>query len=439
MFDTARDYYHAWISKRHIHPKKKVQARRSTVKFKMTGDTDKEDFPWHLGVYDAHCHPTDTMSSIQTIQSMKTRVLTVMATRAEDQDLVLSAAETHSVKSSSPEKWSKEECIVPCFGWHPWFSHQMYIDSEEGDGHEERSDPLTGEEKIQHYKSVLQPFRENPSEEDRQIFLSLPDPTPFSTFLAQTRQHLERFPYALVGEIGLDRSFRIPESWTSNSSLWATRNHNLTPGGREGRRLTPFRCGPVHQKKICRMQLQLAAELGRGVSVHGVQAHGLVFEVLSELWKGSEKEVMSKRERKKRGQDHPSVENDVGAGDTKEGEWKTYQYPPRICLHSYSGNASNFKQYLHPSIPAQIFASFSTAINLGDALEDETPAAFEEVVKAVPDHAVLVESDLHTAGEEMDRRMEDIVRRICKVKGWSLEDGVQRLGSNWRAFAFGEA
>jgi Tat protein secretion system quality control protein TatD with DNase activity len=393
-----------------------------------------EVFPWHLGVYDAHCHPTDTMSSIETIQDMKTRVLTVMGTRGEDQDLVISAADKHSVKSSDAEKWAKEECIVPCFGWHPWFSHQMYID-EDGD-EQRKTDTLTGDAKLKHYQSVLQPFRDNPSEEDRQTFLSLPDPTPFSVFLAQTRQHLERNPYALIGEIGLDRSFRIPESWTNNADLWARRNHTLTPGGREGRRLTPFRCSPSHQKAICKKQLQLAGELNRGVSVHGVQAHGLVFEVLSELWKGHELPVLSKRERKKRGQDHPSVENDMS--DPTRIEQKAKPYPPRICLHSYSGNASNFKQYLNPAIPAKIFASFSTAINLADTLEDETPAAFEEIIKTVPDHMVLVESDLHTAGEEMDRRMEDIVRRICRVKGWGLEEGVKQLGKNWRAFAFGE-
>jgi Tat protein secretion system quality control protein TatD with DNase activity len=392
-----------------------------------------EALPWHLGVYDAHCHPTDTMSSIETIQEMKTRVLTVMATRGEDQDLVISAADKHSVKSSDPEKWTKEECIVPCFGWHPWFSHQMYID-ENGD--EERNiDTLTGDAKIKHYQSVLQPFRDSPSEEDRQTFLSLPDPTPFSVFLAQTRQHLERNPHALIGEIGLDRSFRIPESWTNNADLWARRNHTLTPGGREGRRLTPFRCSPAHQKAICKKQLQLAGELNRGVSVHGVQAHGLVFEVLSDLWKGHELPILSKRERKKRGQDHPSVENELS--DPAQ-EQQAKPYPPRICLHSYSGNASNFKQYMNPAIPAKIFASFSTAINLADALEDETPAAFEEIIKTVPDHMVLVESDLHTAGEEMDRRMEHIVRRICKVKGWGLEEGVTQLGKNWRAFAFEE-
>jgi Tat protein secretion system quality control protein TatD with DNase activity len=304
----------------------------------------------------------------------------------------------------------------------------MYItDNIEG---EEK--PLTGDEKIKHYQKTLQPSRQEPSEEDLRIFNALPDPTPFSVFLSQTRKHLEDHPYALVGEVGLDRSFRIPEAWVPD--LWATRNSTLTPGGREGRRLTPFRCQPAHQKEILKRQLQLAAELGRAVSVHGVQAHGLVYEALRELWQGHEKEVLSKREKKKRGKDDPTVE----IHDEAKEDNSPKPYPPRICLHSYSGSVSNFKQYLNPAIPIRIFASFSTAINLGDAIDEETPAEFEEMIKTVPDEMLLVESDLHTAGDEMDRRLEDIIRRICKIKEWGLEEGVERLGKNWKAFVFGE-
>jgi Tat protein secretion system quality control protein TatD with DNase activity len=409
----------------------------------MATDKSKEEpFPWHLGVYDAHCHPTDTMSSISTIQNMKARALTVMATRAEDQSLVTDTADKYGIKSPDSNQWSKEECMLPCFGWHPWFSHQMYITSSSEEPQDQG--PLTGDAKIAHYQSVLQPFRENPSEEDKQIFLSLPDPTPFSVFLSNTRRHLDQNPYALVGEVGLDRSFRIPESWVQNSDLWSKRDTSLTPGGREGRRLTPFRCSPAHQKAILKLQLQLAAEKHRAVSVHGVQAHGLVLAALAETWRGHEKQVLSKRERKKRGIDHPSAppsESKHGEGeqdDNKHNNNTPLPYPPRICLHSYSGSTSNFTQYLSPSIPARIFASFSTAINLSDAMDDDTPASFEELVRTVPDHMLLVESDLHIAGEEMDRRLEDIVRRICRIKGWGLEEGVERLGRNWRAFAFGE-
>ncbi|KAF1927063.1 Metallo-dependent hydrolase [Didymella exigua CBS 183.55] len=393
---------------------------------------NSESFPWHLGVYDAHCHPTDIMSNVSKIQDMKARCLTIMATRGEDQHLVLGTASQYGIKSMDPNDWSEAECIVPCFGWHPWFSHQMYISDDD----DREQETLTGEAKVNHYQKVLQPSRAELSEEDLRIFNALPDPTPFSVFLSQTRKHLEEHPFALVGEVGLDRSFRIPEAWAPD--LWATRSSTLTPGGREGRRLTPFRCQAAHQKEVLKRQLQLAAELGRAVSVHGVQAHGLVYESLHELWKGHEKEVLSKREKKKRGHDDATVEAEINDAADEESSGPK-PYPPKICLHSYSGSVSNFKQYLNPAIPIRIFASFSTAINLGDALNEETPAGFENMIKTVPDEMLLVESDLHTAGEEMDLRLEDIVRRICKIKGWGLEEGVNILGKNWKAFVFGTA
>jgi Tat protein secretion system quality control protein TatD with DNase activity len=151
--------------------------------------------------------------------------------------------------------------------------------------------------------------------------------------------------------------------------------------------------------------------------------------------------VLSKRERKKREKEGKDEEENVedGKDNEKEDEKpKSAPYPPRICLHSYSGTASHLSNtYLHPSTPSEVFVSFSTAINLGNALDGETPESFAEVVKAVPDHMLLVESDLHIAGEEMDRRLEDIVRRIYGIKRWGLEDGVGKLAGNWEAFVFG--
>lgn len=432
---------------------------------------EKDPFPWHLGIFDAHCHPTDTMFSISSISTMKTRCLTVMATRSQDQELVDQVAEKHGVKSHHPDVWKElekkdeigdlrnEECVIPCFGWHPWFSYQMYIDEGCEDAvagkevNEKEGKVLQGEEKRRHYESVLRAQRKDVSEEEQlKIFSSLPDPLPFSTFLAQTRRYLTKHPYALVGEVGLDRSFRIPETWVPGSEEHEARDQGLTIGGREGRRLTPYRVDIAHQKKILQLQLQLAAKMGRSVSVHGVQAHGVVFEALREMWKGHEKKVPSKREKKKtrgaeavNGVDVGSNGNVSGNGDSlsdqpapNPSEEENPPYPPRICLHSYSGNPDAFKQYLHPSIPVSIFASFSTAINLGDALEEETPQVFADMIKAVPDYMLLVESDLHTAGERMDERLKDIVKRICEVKGWGIEEGVRRLGENWRRFVFGE-
>jgi Tat protein secretion system quality control protein TatD with DNase activity len=394
--------------------------------------TKNEDaFPWHLGVYDAHCHPTDTMSLTSLIPSMKTRILTIMATRLQDQDLVAQMAEAHGVKSSNSEQWEREECIVPCFGWHPWFGHQMY--ATKGDREEQEDKVLLGEDKVEHYKKVFK--KDNPTEDELSIFKALPDPMPFSQFLSQTREYLEKYPYALVGEIGLDRGIRVPDPRATENKKPG--DEDMTPGSREGKKLANLKPDPQHQKMIFMAQMKLAADMRRAVSIHGVQAHGMLFETIQEMFKGHEKKVLTKKERKKVAQ-----EQNLDLGQEQEdqdgpGFTSPQPYPPRICLHSYSGDYSTLARYHQPSVPIEVFASFSTAVNLSDTVEEDTPQSFIDLIKKVPDHLLLVESDLHTAGEDMDRRMEDIVRRICNIKGWELEQGVGRLGKNWKRFVFG--
>ena len=393
--------------------------------------TKKESFPWHLGVFDAHCHPTDTVPSIDKIATMKTRALTIMATRSQDQEIVADFAERLGITKDSISQLKSTERnqrlpghLVPCFGWHPWFSHQIYDDLSRTQDEVSSESPS----KFEHYSIVI-----SPSPKDHPEFIeSLPDPRPLSSLIDQTRNYLKLYPLALVGEVGLDRAFRIPGPEMTDNGY--ERDSAITPGGREGRRLSPYRVDMDHQRKVLKAQLNLAGEMQRAVSVHGVAAHGIVFETLKQTWRGHEKPVMSKRE-KKRNASHDAAhgDDDSTTKDRISDPSGPKPFPPRICLHSYSGPPDTLRQYLHPSTPTVIFFSFSRLVNFSSS---STKAV--DTIKAVPDDQILTESDLHAAGEKMDDLLEGIVRTICEIKGWSLEVGVKQLAANWMHFIFGD-
>lgn len=412
------------------------------------------EFPWDLGVFDAHCHPTDTMSSIAEIPQMKARTLTVMATREEDQELVFEVARGMAVAGDdSGGSGGSGGCrILPCFGWHPWFSYQIYDDCIAPTAAEaEKGQPISNEMKKAHYEKVLVPSPRDKPDGDRFI-AALPSPKPLSQLLAETRARLlasslenegegrNGIP-SLVGEIGLDRAFRLPNPWTQEEI--ENRNASVTPGSREGRALSPYRVHLDHQKTVLRAQLQLAGELQRPVSVHSVQAHGAVFDLLKELWRGYERRVPTRRERRRRfsaagAHEESDAEDNVKKneeGGTRPGEEERVilPFPPRICMHSYSGPVDPVKQFLHQSNPSDVYFSFSSVINFSG------PSAQKviDVIKALPGDRILVESDLHTAGPMMDQLLEDVVRQVCEIQGWGLVDGVKQLGENWKRFVNG--
>ena len=381
-----------------------------------------------IGLFDAHCHPTDIMSETNKIGRMNAKALTIMATRDQDQDLVRQTAEHYRITHpndlvENPDK----RYVVPAFGWHPWFSYQIYDD--QGDQSESKIDAKT------HYRSVLTPIPE-----DDEFLDSLPAPRSLTACIRKLEERLEKFPLALVGEIGLDRSFRVPfgpfqcppapdeKSGNALMKVGGSKQGEHTPGSREGRPLTPYRVSIDHQKIVLKAQLQVAAKYQRAVSVHSVATHGVVFDLLQSLWKGNEKP--SKSALKKQKKDTNYVAN---AEEEKTADKELPGYPQRICLHSYSGPPDALKQFLGPRVPADLYFSFSELINFGSHNSNKAI----EVIRAIPDDKILIESDLHCAGKKMDEILEDIFQRVCEIKGWKYKHGAKQLRKNWHDFIFG--
>ncbi|PLN84463.1 Metallo-dependent hydrolase [Aspergillus taichungensis] len=399
----------------------------------MSTPNHDNDFPWHLGVHDAHCHPTDTMASIASIPDMKAASLTVMSTRGQDQDLVLQIAQSISPHNPDINTQENPPKVLPCFGWHPWFAHQIYDDTNTTTT--TTTTTTNPDLKTTHYTQVLTPPPTSP-----EFISSLPTPKPLSQLLSETRTRLTSHPTSLIGEIGLDRSFRLPNPWTAEEE--AARDPHTTPGSREGRTLSPHRVQMEHQKVVLEAQLRLAGELGRPVSVHSVQAHGLVVTLLRGLWAGHERKKPSRRERRRRysAADAHADSDAEAEGQEEEEEGQTTQkpaqplpFPPRICMHSYSGPTEPLKQFLDPTNPSDVYFSFSAVINFSGPSSAKVIA----VIKALPDDRILVESDLHTAGSQMDELLEKVTRQVCELREWPLEEGVRRLAGNWRRFVFG--
>ncbi|KAH6889613.1 hypothetical protein B0T10DRAFT_486477 [Thelonectria olida] len=373
------------------------------------GDT----FPWHLGVFDAHNHIAERMLSVTDLPTMKARAVAIMATRTQDQPLVTDIVAAHGIKERG---WFPEDTttVIAGYGRHPWFSHEVYDDLGEAITFGKTENVEASKER--HYKAVLTPAPDDPG-----FWHDLPMPIPLSAVISDIRTRLEIDPLAIVGEIGLDKSFRLPMQWKPEAK--SMRDPARTPGGRERRPLSPHKIQMSHQKTVLMAQLKLAGEFGRAVSVHGVQVHGVLYDLLTSCWKGHE--IKGRRSQQKQRKER---------GELREKDQDLKPYPPRICLHSFSGKSDAVKQYLKPSFPAQIFFSFSKTNNLAS---EDARAKTADAVAAVPDNRILVESDLHTAGDRMDGELEEVCRAICAIKGWSLEDGISRMAANYREYIFG--
>ncbi|KAF9156775.1 Aminopeptidase 2 mitochondrial [Actinomortierella ambigua] len=393
------------------------------------------------------------------------------------------------------------------------------------------SDPYT------HYSTILTIPQSAPADYLATMAPKLPTPRPFSPALRDLWQRLQAHPTALLGEIGLDRTARVPDPTptspppptipeppgSSSSSSPSTATATATaPVVKTTVAMTSIE----HQLRIVQEQLRMAAVLDRAVSFHCVQAYGHWLDfLLRETKKLAVLEQQEQRQRLHFEARHGGVGNGataaVGGGaegggggggamplskrmtakirrQIQEAEWERHvastlsdssddeegeeagddeedegrdsketkkressvtttttnnnssstplppppppppparslmTLPPRLCMHSYGGSVDMIKAFLKLSPRPQMYFSFSMAIN--GRLNAQK---FRDLVLAVPDDRLLVESDYHRPDGVVDATLVEMVRRVAGIKGWSLEETVERTARNWHVFVYG--
>ena len=177
--------------------------------------------------------------------------------------------------------------LIPT-GLHPWFCHPISF-----------FPPDALPTKEEHYTSLF-PDPDSPSSPHptlSKLLPHFPDPISIDTLLSTLESNLSQFPTSFIGEIGLDKAFKIPyppQLLADSPSL--PKNSDLA---------TPI----AHQIKVVEAQVDLAIKLKTNVSQHCVRATMDTVELLKRFKK------------------------------EKEGFEGIY-----ICLHSFGGSAEAAKQ-----------------------------------------------------------------------------------------------
>ena len=98
------------------------------------------------------------------------------------------------------------------------------------------------------------------------LLAHLPNPRPLSEVIIELRQNLSDFPTSMLGEVGLDRVFRVPLDYFAST-----------------RHLTTFTIPLAHQLGILEAQMEVAVELGRNISIHSVKSQQATKELLDKM------------------------------------------------------------------------------------------------------------------------------------------------------------
>lgn len=391
----------------------------------MDDDESLTSPPEHLLslLTDVHCHPTDDPRpwgdiSVLTekLRCVKIGRVCAMGTSVRDQRYVAHLAR------QLPDK------IVPAFGYHPWFVHTIAT-----------RENISAQE---HYRAVFSNKAESPDLQD--LLPALPPPVPLNTILHELRSHLESFPNALLGEVGLDRVFRLPrdpKGWSREPDANAEEEgqeggdyHSLGLRNRPLTNLTPLL---DHQLTIVKAQITVAIEMRRSISFHCVRAGGALIALLEDLrtMYPNDDSGLNRRARKQKEKERKYT------AQSSDEDMKREPVKPRFSdvnldLHSCTISPDMIEQVQKKF--KNVYVSFSLAIN---ARQKDLPMQ----LRACDPDRLLIESDWHSA-EDLGARCWTMLRMATDTIGAPLapeelegearyEHAARLLHKNWLRFA----
>jgi Tat protein secretion system quality control protein TatD with DNase activity len=185
-----------------------------------------------------------------------------------------------------------------------------------------------------------------------------------------------------------------------------------------------------HQLSIFNLQMKLAAELNRPVSVHAVQCFGKLMDIFDKMSVGVPKPI-SKRKLNQMKKDNEIADPSSSTAISPEGQEALRRWPPAIMLHSYSGSPEQIQKLLRypPVVSSRFYFSFSKVVNGRSTLVSKT----HERIRAVPDDRILIESDLHDAGVVNDACV-SAAQLVAEAKGWSVGETILKTEENAARF-----
>jgi Tat protein secretion system quality control protein TatD with DNase activity len=252
----------------------------------------------------------------------------------------------------SPSDWQacldyasmRAPTVVPALGVHPWYLDRILRKEDDGDGTEEEDGHTPAASAAREEEGDNVDCRGGDRRSGRALE-SHKRRRMGREWLRKLKSMLEQHPGCLVGEIGLCKQARFLRTYEG--------------GKAEALRL---------QRLAFQEQLRLACELGRPASVHCVNQHGVLLQVLQSLAddllrrpavRSRRNDPKTKPPRGDRSNGTYAVhgdDEDDHKGDDDIWPSRASRLPPAIALHSFTGTAHQVKQLLawEASLPLQL-------------------------------------------------------------------------------------